>query len=127
MISNGRTAPQPSAFRKTPTWTSQTSRDNPRPSFRDIRPPGMGWTASWTRAMRSASDVLSRVLRGRAGLEDRPADRGAVLVDLSGLVGADEVVLADRAGNADRPLCNHGPERRIRAVDVVERAGVDGD
>src|SRR5215470_11920905 len=107
MTSNGSTAPQPSALRKTPIWTSQTSRDRPSPSRvtngRLQAPPAGGSSL--------------RPLLMRCRLEDRPADLGA---------GVAQVVLTERTVDADRPLLNDCAERRIGTIDLLHRSGVEG-
>src|SRR5215831_3386672 len=121
MTSKGSTEPQPSALRKTPIWTSQSSLDSARSS----RPIAGRLTPPWALAM-----VCLRArpgLRGRRGLEDRPGDLGSVVRLFGRVERADDVVLADRALHPDRPLRDDASERGVRAVDVVDRAGVNRD
>src|SRR5579884_3895785 len=101
MTSNGSTAPQPSALRKMPIWMSQISRGSPSPS--PFTPPRLEAPATG---------------ESRGGLEDRPADLGPVVR---------EVVLAQRAADADRPLRDHSSERGVRAVDLLDGAEMNGD
>src|SRR5262249_56397948 len=118
MTSNGRTAPQPRALSKMPIWTSQSSRESPRPSRREMRSPNEGTATTSTRVMGGASRGL-RELRGRRGLEDRPADLGAEARLVRGVAGADEVVLSHRAFDPDLPLAHRRAEHSLGTVHNV--------
>src|ERR1022692_5284904 len=97
-------------------------RDRSHPSgWRDTPagPPGTGRSAG--------SGTTRRVLSCGCEAEDRPADLGAPLAGRAGISWSGQVGLVDWAVDGQGMPGHPGAEAAVGDVDVVVRAGVDGD
>src|SRR5215211_5321260 len=87
------------------------------PCMLEAPPTGESRTATPADARSSRDPSAALGLRRSGRLEDGPADLDTVVA---------EVVLAQWAPDADHPLRDDRAERRVGAVDLLERAGMDG-
>src|SRR5262245_14395059 len=111
------------------TFTMKKSRTNMNvPNMRTVSAAQERPDGAWTGLGRVRVAVMPPSLRppvtGESrGLEDRPADLGAVAVQVR-FGERDQVILADRAVHADGPLGDHRAERAVGLVHVTGRPGV---